>query len=117
MIPEKFDASYLELISDKRIFDSTLSESASIISRHCAVALSSSRASVWISHEDQSVLHCLTLYRAETGSYDNGAILEEASFPQYYQALSTSRVIDASNTFEDNRTVELKETHTKMSAR
>ena len=105
--------SYLALVKDNRIVDSSLHESASVISRHCALAISASRASVWMSQGDNSVFHCLSLYSADKDTNESGAVLEEKYFPRYFKALAVERVIDAHRAMYDSRTSELTESYLK----
>ena len=105
--------SYLALVKDNRIVDSSLHESASVISRHCALAISASRASVWMSQGDNNVFHCLSLYSADKDTNESGAVLEEKDFPRYFKSLSTERVIDAHRAHYDVRTSELTESYLK----
>ena len=105
--------SYLALVKDNRVVDSSLHESASIIARHCALAISASRASVWMSHGDNNVFHCLSLYSADKDTNESGAVLEEKYFPRYFKALAMERVIDAHRAMYDARTSELTESYLK----
>lgn len=111
MNSKRLEDSYLALIKDNRIVDSSLHESASIIAKQCALAVSATRASVWMSQGDESVLHCLSLYCSHNDTYEKGAVLEEKIFPSYFHALTVERVIDAHKATEDHRTCELTETY------
>lgn len=106
-----FENTYLSLIKDNRIFDSSLHESAGIIAKQCALALSASRASVWVAGETNSKLHCLSLYIKETDCYESGAVLDREIYPGYFEALANERVIDARDTFTDLRTCDLAESY------
>lgn len=107
------DDAYLALIKDNRIYDLTLVESASLIAQQCASALSVKRASIWVSNADKSGMVCLSLYSADSNSYESGALLERKNFPAYFQALANERVIDARDANTDSRTSELSEPYLK----
>ena len=108
------DEAYIALGKDTRVYDKSLSKSASFIARQCAEALSINRASVWLLSEDQSRLECLTLYSTSYGNNaDSYATIEVVSVPDYYNALLTHRVIDAHDVYSDRRTFELAETYLK----
>ena len=111
MNSSNFDNAYLALLKDNRVYDSSLEESAAIIAKHCAQALSVSRASVWVPQHDASVLQCLSLYNLDHDIYESGAILTEEAFPRYFAALNNERVIDAVNAFDDPRTNELTDSY------
>lgn len=106
-----FENAYLALIRDNLIFDCSLGDSASIIAKQCALALSVSRASVWVSWGNESVLHCLSLYSLDLDTNESGAVLKAHSFPRYFAALGNERVIDAVNACEDPRTSELTQSY------
>ena len=105
------DDAYIELLKDNRIYDSTLPDSASFIAKHCALALSVTRASVWVSSKDGKVLECLALYCADHDALEQGALLESKAYPGYFNALHNERVIDASNAVDDPRTAELADSY------
>ena len=107
----KFEDAYLELIKDNRTFDQSLKDSASYIAKQCALTLSVSRASIWLSENDNSSLRCLSLYRADLDSYESGAVISDESYPTYFTALGNARVIDAHNALEDPRTGELSQSY------
>ena len=107
----KFEDAYQALIKDNRTFDHSLRDSASNIAKQCAMALSASRASIWLSGEDNTTLHCLSLYRADLDICESGAVISADSFPDYFAALGNERVIDAHNALEDPRTRELSESY------
>jgi diguanylate cyclase (GGDEF)-like protein/PAS domain S-box-containing protein len=102
-----FESAYLSLVKDNRIFDSALDKSARIISRQCALALSVSRASVWISKGEDAPMRCLSAYSVENDSFESGATLDSEMFPGYFSALENGRVIDVSDALTDPRTSEL----------
>ena len=105
------ESAYLSLVNDNRVFESALDISARIISRQCALALSVSRASVWVSKGEGTPMRCLSAYSAESDSFDSGAILDSEMFPGYFRALEDGRVIDVSDALSDPRTSELSATY------
>ena len=111
MKTEKLENAYLALIKDNRIYDCSLHESASIIVKQCAVALSASRTSIWVSYDDESVLHCLSLYSCDQDTYESGAVINKEQLPRYFAALNNERVLDVRNAIEDARTRELAESY------
>lgn len=105
------DDTYISLVENKGIYDSPLHESASEIVRQCANALTVSRASVWLLSEDQSELQCLSLYIRDSDSFENVNPIDLAYFPSYFQALESSRFIDADDALTDPRTKELADSY------
>ena len=106
-----FENAYLALIKDNRIFEGSLQDSASHIAKQSALALSVGRASVWVSYDDESVLHCLSLYNVDQDSYEHGTILRKKNIPRYFEALNNERVVNTANALEDPRTRELKSSY------
>ena len=111
METDSLENAYLALIKDNRIYDFALNESAAIIVKQCAVTLSAGRASIWVSYDDESALHCLSLYSADQNIYQSGAVINEKELPHYFAALSRERVIDARNAIVDFRTRELVDSY------
>ena len=107
----KFEDAYQALVKDNRTFEYSLHDSASNIAKQCAMALSVSRASIWLSGDDNTTLHCLSLYRADLDICESGAVISADSYPTYFAALGNQRVIDASNALEDPRTSELSQSY------
>ena len=109
----RLDEAYIALVKDSRVYNpESLTECLSYIARMCAEALSVNRASVWLLSTDQSQLECLTLYCTTTnnniGKYTT---IDAVAFPDYFEAVSTHRVIDAHDVYNDSRTRELKDSY------
>lgn len=67
-------------------------------------ALGIERVSVWLYSEDETRLQCLDLYEASSGVHSQGHVLEEDEFRNEFNALKSSRYVDADDPCTDSRT-------------
>ncbi len=109
----KFDDAYIKIIEDQRIYRGELKESVRVILRECATTLSVCRVSMWLLSGDHKELSCLLLYDCNKDSFESGAVITAEAYPNYFDQLSRSRFIDASDAFNDSRTNELKLSYLK----
>lgn len=104
---------YLALSKDAELWKGSMTAGLRQIVRACANAISVHRVSVWTISEDYRQLTCLTLYREDADRYEQGMTLEAHTYPRYFAALSSSRVIDAADAKTDPRTREFTDTYLK----
>jgi len=64
------------------------------------------RVSIWRYTDDREAIRCQLLYELSTDRFSSGTELQAASFPSYFQALTTSEVIAARDARQDPRTCE-----------
>ncbi len=81
------------------------------ITETSARILGASRVSVWRYNPGRDALCCIDLYDAETGLHSAGDELKAADYPDYFQSLSDTDVLDASDAQADPRTQEFTETY------
>lgn len=98
--------SALMRLSREQVFNS-LSRNMKLnrIVQACVELLDVSRASVWLVSPNEEELYCEALFCSKNG-YSNGQRLTAESFPNYFSALRTERVIKAENARTDSRTLE-----------
>ncbi|CAM3835877.1 MULTISPECIES: GAF domain-containing sensor histidine kinase [Pseudoalteromonas] len=71
--------------------------------------LNTTRASIWLLNSDNSECHCQLLLDKTNTEPAQTLILTRASFPSYFRALDTQRVIIANNAHTDPATYEFSE--------
>ncbi|MDB4512275.1 ATP-binding protein [Arenicella sp.] len=103
----KFDDAYIKIIENKKVYQGSFEEGASIILRECAHALAVSRTSMWLLSDGQQKATCQLMYSADEERYESGAVIDAESFPNYFNSVLNSRVIDANDALTDPRTSEL----------
>jgi len=101
------DDSYLKLIREDLVNTQGLHETASIIARHCAVAIEASRVGVWFLSEDKTSLDCQTLFIRDEDRIENGATLDIGNSYDYFESLSKARIISTDDVSNDNHTLEI----------
>ena len=101
------EKAYLALAKNKGIFHSPLQICATQIAQQCAVLLEISRASVWVSIEDESLFHCVAKYSPAQVFNDVGMTLDEASCPGYFAAIRDARCLRIQDVGTDSRVQEL----------
>lgn len=106
-----FDTAYVDIAKSPLAYKGSVTDSASFILREAAHALEVTRASMWLLADDGTEMTCVSLYDSRTGEFENGTTLEQKQYPRYFEALLNGRVIDAVDTFTDERTNELTDSY------
>jgi PAS domain S-box-containing protein len=84
-------------------------EAARAITQAAGEATGVERVSVWLLCDEGRQLACVDLYELETGRHSGGDILDAARYPNYFEALNASRVVDADDALRDPRTSEFRD--------
>ncbi len=87
-----------------RVFD--LGELVKIITRASAEALEVDYVSVWLGNDTEGQLTCIDRFHRGKDTHTKGETLFMKQFPTYFNALTTHRVIDASDVMTDERVAE-----------
>jgi PAS domain S-box-containing protein len=69
-----------------------------------ARAVGAERASVWLLNADESELRCLNLYEASPRRHSAGVVLTRRQFTNEFEALLTTKYVDADDPLTDVRT-------------
>ena len=83
------------------------------IVRASAQTLSVSQVGIWLFSDDETQLVLASQYNLETGSFNQGAVLDTGRVPRYMQALKQSRILDATDACRDPRTAEFADFYLK----
>jgi|GEM_PF-2798324 len=81
----------------------------SLVSRASGVA----RVSVWLLNEQRTELGLVDLYQRSDGSHQSSLVLSATDYPAYFEAMSSGRLVDATNAQTDPRTSEFTEGYLK----
>ena len=76
-----------------------------------AKTLSVERVSVWFLNKQTNELICEDMYERSVNTHNCGLRLQAADFPDYFQAIESSRIVAADNARIDPRTHELTENY------
>jgi len=93
----------IELTSNDVLWTGDLAAS---ITEVAARTLEVERTSIWLFEPELGRLVCSDLFVRSKNSHESGAILEAARYPRYFEALRTSRIINADQASTDARTSE-----------
>jgi PAS domain S-box-containing protein len=102
-VPRDFDRALLQLA---RTETSDFSEILRTILQTVAETMEVERVSVWFFDGDLSGLTCRELFQRSKGFHGQGARLEAASYPRYFDAMREQRVIAANDARRDRKTSE-----------
>ena len=108
-LSRQLSEAYVALSKSDAVWHSSLVQALRYITQTCANVLGVERASIWQTSPDLVAMECLCLYREDSNSFEQGAVLEARSFPRYFSALALERVINASDALNDPRTREFAE--------
>jgi PAS domain S-box-containing protein len=78
-----------------------------------SLLLGIARVSVWLFDETKTRLVCVNLYDANSRTHSHGGVLEETSFRHEFEALKTSRYVNADDPLTDPRTAGYAESYLK----
>jgi signal transduction histidine kinase len=81
------------------------------ITETAAELLSVPRASIWLYDDDRTGIECVDLYEDGPGRHSSGIFLEAQSYPEYFRALESERIIAAHAAETDPRTREFTESY------
>jgi len=81
------------------------------ITETAAKALAVERVSIWLLEDTRTALRCHSLYLLSSNVQEDGTVLYERDFPQYFAALRARRLIAVSDAQHDPRTAEFTETY------
>ena len=104
---EALDALHNSYILGDQSTERLTSESTKCI----ADALKIERVSVWVYSEDDGSLECKDLYEASSNSHSAGLLHSRDDYPDYFDALAESRVINVPDAKHDPRTACFTETY------
>lgn len=101
----------VRLTSDEAAAGEGLDSALSLITRVAAETLGVARVSVWIYDEGGDALECRALNHAGVAAPTAGMRLQRSTYPAYFDALSHSTVIAASDAHRDPRTREFSDSY------
>lgn len=103
----------VELARQQTLHSGELEVALRQITEASARSLEVARVSVWLLHEDNSILRCADLFELAAGKHSSGLELNVRDYPQYFSALEEDRVIAAEDAQNDPRTAGFRETYLK----
>jgi diguanylate cyclase (GGDEF)-like protein/PAS domain S-box-containing protein len=71
------------------------------------------RVNVWLFNDDETELRCIDLFEASTGRHSAGTVLHEHEYGPEFQAIKSSRYVNADNPVTDPRTAGYVDTYLK----
>ncbi len=86
--------------------DAFFSQTAELAAR----TLDVSRVGIWTGTEATGKITCVNLYDATTGEHSSGSEIRATDYPDYFEAISTGRCVDAHDARVDPRTRAFLET-------
>jgi len=78
-----------------------------------ANAMDVHRVSIWLYHDNHSILACLNLFNANTKEHSNGLLLKSSDYPNYFNALKGGEPLIVKDAQSDSRTSEFLEDYLK----
>lgn len=91
----------LELASNSVMGSGDLQGALRLITETAAQTLDVERVSIWLYNDDRTQIRCLDLYERKPNCHTQGAQLNAADYPAYFQALEQNRSIAAHNAHVD----------------
>ncbi len=76
-----------------------------------AATLGIDRVSVWFFDDDGTHMICNDLFRRDCNAHESGDRIATSNWPNYFQAVESSRIVAANNARQDPRTRELTDSH------
>jgi PAS domain S-box-containing protein len=102
-----------ELATLPDVIEGNLAGLAGFLTQQAAEVLAIERVGVWLFDEAETSLVCLDLFRATPGVHESGATLDEVSYRNEFDALKSSRYVDAHDALTDSRTAGYVEVYLK----
>ncbi|MBN1555859.1 MAG: response regulator [Phycisphaerae bacterium] len=95
-----------ELAGDTSIIEGDLAHAFRKIAEVTSDALDLPRVGVWMIHEEKDLLECREFFTRSIRSHSAGQTLVIGDYPEYFQALHTTFILDAADARNDPRTRE-----------
>lgn len=92
------------LNSSESYINGEFSDFAVEVTELLAQSLDIERVSIWLCNQERTQLVCQDLYQASGKKHSRGQILEKQEFQKEFEALTTSRYVDAGDPYSDPRT-------------
>ena len=89
----------------------TLKKALAVITETAAHTLHVDRVGIWLYVHGRRAIRCYDLYQVDRQEHSEGAILDAADFPEYFQALETQRAIVAVEALADPQTRRLRDAY------
>lgn len=100
-------AALLRLVGRDLLRGVTLQQAVGLICEAAAETLDVARAGVWLYNDDQSVMHCLSIFDRATRRHASDDPLPANACPEYFAALREKRALAVVDAQHDPRTSEL----------
>ncbi|MDP2521145.1 EAL domain-containing protein [Neptunomonas phycophila] len=104
--PATLERAYIDLVQNRSLWSDGLDHALKTVVKHCALCMQVSRCSIW-QFTEHNKISCAQMYNAELQSYQTGKSLSILDLPIYFNAIKSSRVVDAHDAHRDTRTQEL----------
>lgn len=101
----------LKLAKSNNLYEGNFSAALAEITKLACRTIKVERGSLWFYNDDKSQLYCADLYELSLDQHSLGAKISVTDYPQYFQALETSRAIAAHDARNDKRTKEMSESY------
>jgi PAS domain S-box-containing protein len=98
-----------ELTTDNAITAGNFGAAAERITETAAEVIDADCVSVWLFNDDQTTLTAVDIYDRQTDTHDSDGELHADQFPEYFEAIDTHRIINASDALSDPRTSSISE--------
>lgn len=100
-----FDETIFKLSVSSYLLEGNLDEFIRQTTELTSEAMNVERVSVWFYNEDFTLLRCIDLYERSKKLHSSGVVLRETEFRNEFEALKNSTYVDASDGFNDPRTI------------
>ncbi len=102
---------YLELARNSGLWEESLSTFLHTTVEHVSQVMCVERVSIFLLNDQHTQLDQIALYTASNAEHSSGTILKYEDYPVYFKALTTKRIIAASNAHTDPSTSEFSENY------
>ncbi|MDY7007093.1 MAG: GAF domain-containing protein [Cyanobacteriota bacterium] len=101
----------LKLAKSQNLYEGNLGAALAEITKLGCHTLNIERASVWFYNDDKSEIKCADLYEMSLDQHSQGIIISKDSYPQYFEAIETEKLIAVSDAHQDPRTQEFSDSY------
>lgn len=108
---KNYEQAYLAIVRDPLVYQDSLTNSTEFILQDTAEALGVARIGLWLISHNNSAMTCMSLYDVATNAFEQGAVIKQEDYPNYFKALRKGRIVDAVDAFTDPRTNELADSY------
>jgi len=108
---QRQQAASVQLAQSEAVATGDLEAAMQAITEHAGEALAVDRIGIWLLDEQAATLRCVDMFDTKSRKHSSGATLSAETYPRYFDAIRSAKVIAVRDAWSDPRTEEFREVY------